>query len=261
MRRAKVYSLLFPPPPSPPLQKKISLESGSQSCAIAAVGLFSHLSLPFFFPLSLKGRSRDFPSDAPRSTKAHTRQRRCRPAPPVTFLLLHGGTEGDAPQQQQQHQDSGPAGPGGGQGAADAHGVRGTWREHGAPRRAAPRSALPCAPLRPAQLLAAALPLRNMLEGGRRGLRAHVPAQLQADCCCLLLPLSPPPPPLFSSFLCSFCRRGCGAAGAGRGTTVPSSALRPAAERRGSLWGRRGGGWGGSKERGEEEPAAPSPPR
>ncbi|XP_056338803.1 uncharacterized protein LOC130248810 [Oenanthe melanoleuca] len=203
-----------------------------------------------------------------------SRQRAAGPPRPPTFLSLHGEAESEAPQQQ--HQDSGAAGPGGSEGAAAAHaagaplprrsaggrtGRDGTGRAHGRFRGAAPAS---LSSRGSDQLLSGALPCAapsSMLEGGRRGLRAHVRAPLRAGCC---LPPPPPPPPPTSAPPAAGggCARAGGAAGAGCGTGRAGRALHSAAERRGSLWGRQGGGgWGGSKEEREEKPAAPSPPR
>lgn len=92
-----------------------------------------------------------------------------------------------------------------------------------------------------------------MLEGARRGLRAHVRAPLRAGCC-----LPPPPTPLL------LLQAAPGTQGlaellepaVGRG--APGCALHSVAERRGSLWGRQGGGgWGGNnEERGGETGSA-----
>ncbi|KAL9868139.1 uncharacterized protein GJ701_000048 [Geothlypis trichas] len=147
-----------------------------------------------------------------------------------TFLSLHGEAESEATQQQ-QHQDSGAAGPGSSEGAAAAHAAgpplprRGAWGSDGTGARVVPRSRS-CSPLLLSrgsdQLLSGALPCAapsSMLEGGRRGLRAHVRAPLRAGCC--LPPPPPPPPPPTSAPPAAGgcgCTRACRAAGAGCGT-------------------------------------------
>lgn len=81
MRCAKVYSLLFPPPP----QKKINLESGSRSCGSATRGLFSPFLPSLFFFFLLRKEAGTFPSPLPAGGRG---------APPPAARLPRGASGG-----------------------------------------------------------------------------------------------------------------------------------------------------------------------
>lgn len=279
MRCAKAYSLLFPPPP----QKKISLESGSRSCVIGAMGRgfsppFSSLSLFFFsfffyfrtvvgaFPPPLPTAGRGAPPPAAplppsqRDAAGRAAAGLPRPGPARPPYLSFppqrsrgrsapGTAPGQRPCGARRRRGGcgrsccGTAAPSAGWGGSDGTDARRFRRGRSSARLCSPPAAAISSspPLRAGRLRAACW--RAAVEDC-----AHtcVPRCGRAAAFLLLL--------LFPALL--LLQAAAGGQGlaelpepaAGRDAT--GCALRPAAERRGSLWGRRGGGgWGGSKEK------------